>query len=114
MVARGDCTIYVAGDRGRADACRAVFDAIAKKTVYVGALGTATVAKLATNLLVGLNTAALADPVLIRHAAEHSPLRRPITPEEVAEATLFLCSPWAAAVTGQILYVDCGYNVMGV
>ncbi len=50
---------------------------------------------------------------LIDHAAEHSPLRRPIGPEEVANSTLFLCSPLASAVTGQILYVDCGYNVMG-
>ena len=50
---------------------------------------------------------------LINHAAEHSPLRRPIGPEEVANATLYLCSPLASAVTGQILYVDCGYNVMG-
>lgn len=50
---------------------------------------------------------------LINHAAEHSPLRRPIEPEEVADATLYLCSPLARAVTGQILYVDCGYNVMG-
>ena len=49
----------------------------------------------------------------IEHAAEHSPLRRPIGPEEVANATLFLCSPLASAVTGQILYVDCGYNIMG-
>ena len=50
---------------------------------------------------------------LINHAAEHSPLRRPIGPEEVANATLYLCSPLASAVTGQILYVDCGYNIMG-
>jgi enoyl-[acyl-carrier protein] reductase I len=50
---------------------------------------------------------------LITHAAEHSPLRRPITPEEVANSVLYLCSPLASAVTGQILYVDCGYNVMG-
>ena len=50
---------------------------------------------------------------LINHAAEHSPLRRPLEPEEVADATLYLCSPLARAVTGQILYVDCGYNVMG-
>ena len=51
---------------------------------------------------------------LIDHAASHSPLRRPIRPEEVANATLFLCSPLASAIPGQILYVDCGYNVMGV
>jgi enoyl-[acyl-carrier protein] reductase I len=50
---------------------------------------------------------------LIDHAAEHSPLRRPIGPQEVADSTVFLCSPLASAVTGQILYVDCGYNVMG-
>lgn len=50
---------------------------------------------------------------LITHAAERSPLRRPIEPEEVANTTLYLCSPLASAVTGQILYVDCGYNVMG-
>lgn len=50
---------------------------------------------------------------LVQHAADHSPLRRAIEPEEVANATLYLCSPLASAVTGQILYVDCGYNVMG-
>ena len=50
---------------------------------------------------------------LIQHAADHSPLRRAIEPEEVANAMLYLCSPLASAVTGQILYVDCGYNVMG-
>lgn len=50
---------------------------------------------------------------LVTHAADHSPLRRAIEPEEVANATLYLCSPLASAVTGQILYVDCGYNIMG-
>ena len=50
---------------------------------------------------------------LVQHAADHSPLRRAIEPEEVANAMLYLCSPLASAVTGQILYVDCGYNVMG-
>jgi enoyl-[acyl-carrier protein] reductase I len=49
----------------------------------------------------------------IEYAAVRSPLPRPIKPEEVASATVFLCSPLASAITGQILYVDCGYNVMG-
>jgi 3-hydroxyisobutyrate dehydrogenase-like beta-hydroxyacid dehydrogenase len=65
MVERGDCTIFVAGDRARADACRPIFDAIAKKTHYVGDAGMASLAKLATNLLVGLNTAALAEALVL-------------------------------------------------
>jgi enoyl-[acyl-carrier protein] reductase I len=48
----------------------------------------------------------------IEYAASKSPLPRPISPEEVAAATVFLTSPLASGVTGQILYVDCGYNVM--
>jgi enoyl-[acyl-carrier protein] reductase I len=51
---------------------------------------------------------------MIEHAAQRSPLPRPIEAEEVANAAVFLCSPLASAITGQILYVDCGYNVMGV
>jgi 2-hydroxy-3-oxopropionate reductase len=65
MVERGDCAIFVAGDRARADVCRPIFDAIAKKTVYVGDAGMASLAKLATNLLVGLNTAALAEAFVL-------------------------------------------------
>ncbi|HEY2987347.1 MAG TPA: NAD(P)-dependent oxidoreductase [Candidatus Binatia bacterium] len=65
MVERGDCAIFVGGDRARADACRPIFDAIAKKTCYVGDAGMASLAKLATNLLVGLNTAALAEALVL-------------------------------------------------
>jgi enoyl-[acyl-carrier protein] reductase I len=49
-----------------------------------------------------------------QHAAERSPLPRPIEAEEVGNAAAFLCSPLASGITGQILYVDCGYNVMAV
>ncbi len=51
---------------------------------------------------------------MIRYAAERSPLPRGIEPEEVANAAAFLCSPLASAITGEVLFVDCGYNVMGV
>ena len=50
MVGHGDCTIFVAGARARADGCQAIFDAIAKKTVYLGEVGMASLAKLVTNL----------------------------------------------------------------
>ena len=48
----------------------------------------------------------------IEYAASKSPLPRGIRPEEVANATVFLCSDLASAITGHILYVDCGYNVI--
>jgi enoyl-[acyl-carrier protein] reductase I len=51
---------------------------------------------------------------MIRYAAERAPLRRGIEAEEVANAAVFLCSPLASAITGEVLYVDCGYNTMGV
>lgn len=48
------------------------------------------------------------------YAAERSPLPRPITAEEVSNAAVFLCSPLASGITGEVLFVDCGYNTMGV
>jgi enoyl-[acyl-carrier protein] reductase I len=51
---------------------------------------------------------------MIEYAAERAPLQRGIEAEEVANAAVFLCSPLASAITGEVLYVDCGYNTMGV
>jgi 3-hydroxyisobutyrate dehydrogenase-like beta-hydroxyacid dehydrogenase len=65
MVARGDCTIFVGGDPATVDACRPAFDAIARMTIRIGDVGQASLAKLATNLLVGLHTAALAEALVL-------------------------------------------------
>lgn len=43
-----------------------------------------------------------------------APLRRNVTIEEVGNAALFLCSPWASGITGEILYVDSGFNTVGM
>jgi enoyl-[acyl-carrier protein] reductase I len=51
---------------------------------------------------------------MIDYAAAVAPLKRAIAPEEVANATAFLCSPLASGITGEVMFVDCGYNVMGV
>jgi enoyl-[acyl-carrier protein] reductase I len=45
--------------------------------------------------------------------AHVAPLQRNINQSEVGDAALFLCSPLARAVTGEILFVDAGYNIMG-
>jgi 3-hydroxyisobutyrate dehydrogenase-like beta-hydroxyacid dehydrogenase len=65
MVARGDCTILVGGDAAQVQQCQPVFDAMARRTVHIGAVGMASLAKLATNLLVALNTAALAEALVL-------------------------------------------------
>lgn len=46
--------------------------------------------------------------------AERSPMRRNITADEVAKAALFLCSDLSSGITGEILHVDTGYNIMGI
>jgi len=51
---------------------------------------------------------------ILGHYRERAPLRRNIEAREVADAALFLASPLASGVTGEILYVDAGYNIMGV
>ncbi|MEM8610687.1 MAG: enoyl-ACP reductase FabI [Cyanobacteria bacterium P01_H01_bin.105] len=51
---------------------------------------------------------------MIHHVEEVAPLRRTVTQAEVGNAATFLCSDLASGVTGQILYVDSGYEIMGM
>src|ERR1035441_78211 len=51
---------------------------------------------------------------MLKHYEAHSPLKRNVLPEELGAAGLFLASDGAAAITGQIIYVDCGYQIMGM
>lgn len=51
---------------------------------------------------------------LLDHVEKTSPLRRNITTEEVGNAAAFLCSDLASAITGEILYVDGGYNTVAM
>lgn len=51
---------------------------------------------------------------MIEYTANNSPLSRPIEAVEVANAAAFLCSDLASGITGEILHVDCGMNIMGV
>ena len=51
---------------------------------------------------------------MLEQVAERSPLRRRVTADEVADAALYLLSPLARGVTGETLFVDAGYHIMGM
>jgi len=51
---------------------------------------------------------------MLKHYEAHSPLKRNVLPDELGATGLFLASDGAAAITGQVLYVDCGYQIMGM
>jgi len=46
--------------------------------------------------------------------AELAPLHENITPEDIGKAAVFLCSDLASKITGEVLYVDSGYNTLGM
>jgi enoyl-[acyl-carrier protein] reductase I len=51
---------------------------------------------------------------MLKHYEARSPLKRNVLPEELGATGLFLASDGAAAITGQVLYADCGYQIMGM
>jgi enoyl-[acyl-carrier protein] reductase I len=52
--------------------------------------------------------------LILKHHAERSPLRRNVEAREVGNCALFLCSPLSSAITGEVIHVDCGFNIMAV
>jgi enoyl-[acyl-carrier protein] reductase I len=46
--------------------------------------------------------------------AKAAPLKRNVTIEDVGNASAFLCSDLASGITGEVTYVDCGYNTVGM
>ena len=52
--------------------------------------------------------------VILGHVEENAPLRRTVTIDDVGNVAAFLCSDLAAGVTGEITYVDAGYNILGL
>ena len=49
---------------------------------------------------------------MLKHHAERAPLRRNVEASEVGNTALFLCSPLSSGITGEVIHVDCGYNIM--
>jgi enoyl-[acyl-carrier protein] reductase I len=86
------CTRYLAADLG-------------KKNIRVNAISAGPINTLSARGVSNMNT-------MLKHHAHRSPLRRNVDAREIGNAALFLCSPLASAITGEVLHVDCGYNIM--
>ncbi len=51
---------------------------------------------------------------MLKHYEAHAPLKRNVLPDELGATGTFLASDGAAAITGQVIYVDAGYQIMGM
>jgi len=51
---------------------------------------------------------------MLKHHAERAPLRRNVDAREVGNTAVFLCSSMSSGITGEVIYVDCGYSIMGI
>ena len=77
------------------------------KKIRVNCISAGPVNTLAARGISGFNE-------MLKHYEVHSPLKRNVVPDELGATGAFLASDGAAAITGQVLYVDCGYQIMGM
>jgi enoyl-[acyl-carrier protein] reductase I len=77
------------------------------KKIRVNCISAGPVNTLAARGISGFNE-------MLKHYEAHAPLKRNVLPDELGATGAFLASDGAAAITGQVLYVDCGYEIMGM
>ena len=80
---------------------------LGKRNVRVNAISAGPIKTLAGRGIPGLTE-------MLKAHAERAPLRRNTEVDEVAATAAFLASNQASGITGETLYVDCGYNIMGI
>jgi enoyl-[acyl-carrier protein] reductase I len=77
------------------------------KNIRVNAISAGPIQTLAARGVSGLST-------MLKHHAERAPMKRNVEVREVGNTALFLCSSLSSGITGGTIFVDCGYNVMGL
>lgn len=77
------------------------------KNIRVNAISAGPVKTLAARGIRGFSS-------MLKYHSEHAPLKRNVKTEEIGNTGLYLGSDLSAGVTGEIIYVDCGYNIMGM
>jgi enoyl-[acyl-carrier protein] reductase I len=80
---------------------------LGEKKIRVNCISAGPVQTLAARGISGFST-------MMKHYELKAPLHRSCTPEEIGATGLFLVSDGAAAITGQVIYVDGGYEAMGM
>ncbi|MGH9492179.1 MAG: enoyl-ACP reductase FabI [Terriglobales bacterium] len=79
---------------------------LGKRRVRVNAISAGPIKTLAARGISGFGD-------MLRAQAERAPLQRNVDVNEVAQTAVFLASDAGSGITGEVLYVDCGYNIMG-
>ena len=89
-----ECTVrYLASDLGT-------------KKIRVNAISAGPIKTLAARGISGLSD-------MLKSHAERAPLKRNVDVNEVGSTGVFLASDASSGITGEVIYVDCGYNIMG-
>jgi enoyl-[acyl-carrier protein] reductase I len=79
---------------------------VGKNKIRVNAISAGPIKTLAARGISGLGD-------MLKSHAERAPLKRNIDASEVGDTALFLASDLSAGITGEVIYVDAGYNIMG-
>ncbi|HZQ91210.1 MAG TPA: enoyl-ACP reductase [Terriglobales bacterium] len=79
---------------------------LGKHNVRVNAISAGPVKTLAARGISGFMD-------MLKAHAERAPLKRNVEVDEVAGAAVFLASDMSTGITGEVIHVDCGYNIMG-
>ncbi|MGD1809447.1 enoyl-ACP reductase FabI [Dapis sp. BLCC M126] len=80
---------------------------LGQKNIRVNAISAGPIRTLASSAVGGILD-------MIHHVEQVAPLRRTVTQIEVGNTAAFLCSDLASGITGQVIYVDAGYEIMGM
>jgi enoyl-[acyl-carrier protein] reductase I len=105
-VARGYNVMGVA--KASLEACvRYLAYELGPKGIRVNAISAGPINTLAARGIKGFTT-------MLAHHADHAPMKRNVETREVSDTALFLASHLSSGITGEVLFVDCGFNVVAV
>ena len=80
---------------------------LGKNNIRVNAISAGPIKTLASRGISGFGE-------MLKEQAERAPLKRNVDVKEVAATAVFLASDAGSGITGETIYVDCGYNIMGL